>query len=189
MVESVEILPPEFQGLAFRDDEILGQRKIKQVLRWSTERTFRRRAVTEGLLRGGVSTRIKPQVSVGIRDMRTRNDVGPHVVEIRIQQRSVGNERSEGSAREQSSDATETPAADKPVRHLVSFRGPPAPFAEREIPGMEQRQSVRVVPTCGTVVAADVVVIREVVTTLGVGHGFRPSVGQEKIQSVGGPLL
>ena len=56
MVESVEILPPEFQGLAFRDDEILGQRKIKQVLRWSTERTFQRRAVTEGLLRGGVST-------------------------------------------------------------------------------------------------------------------------------------
>src|SRR5207302_8483198 len=38
VVESIEILPPEFQGLSFRDDEILGQGKVKQVLRRPTQR-------------------------------------------------------------------------------------------------------------------------------------------------------
>ena len=54
---------------------------------------------------------------------------------------------------------------------------------------MKQRHGVRMVPAGGAVVAANVVVVGEVVSALGVGHGFRPGVSQQEIQSVGGPLL
>jgi hypothetical protein len=82
VVEGIEILPPKFQGLSFRDDEILGQRKVKQVLRRPSQRALGSRTVAEGLPWGGVSGGVKPQVAVGIRDMGIPNDVRPNAVEI-----------------------------------------------------------------------------------------------------------
>src|SRR2546426_8010265 len=189
VVEGIEILPPEFQGLSFRDAESFGQRKVEQVLRRPTQRALGSRTVAEGLLWGGVSGWVKPQVAIGIRDMGIPNDVGPNAVEICIQQRRVGDEGGERSAGQQSSDATETPTPDKRVRYLAGLSSPTAPLAERKIPSMEQRQGVGMVPAGRAVVTADVVVVREVVPTLGVGHGFRPGVSQQEIQPVGGPLL
>src|SRR2546430_6121717 len=86
-------------------------------------------------------------------------------------------------------DAGKPPTADNRVRYLAGLSRPTAPLTERQVPRMKQRHGVGMVPAGGAVVAANVVVVGEVVSALGVGHGFRPGVSQQEIQSVGGPLL
>src|SRR2546430_555079 len=137
MVESIKILPPEFQGLSFRDDENLGQRKVKQILRRAAQRALGSRTVAEGLLWGSVSGGIKPQIAVGMGDMGTANDVRPNIVEICVKQRRVGDEGGEGSTGQKSGDATETPTADNRVRDLAGLSSPPAPLTEREVPSVK----------------------------------------------------
>src|SRR5947207_13298277 len=119
MVESIKILPPEFQGRSFRDDESLGQRKVKQILRRPAQRALGSRTVAEGLLWGSVSGRIKPQVAVGMGDMGSANDIRANMVENCAKQRRDGDEVDEGSTGKNRSDPAETPAADNRVRYLA----------------------------------------------------------------------
>src|SRR5438094_267761 len=84
VIEGIEILPAEFQRLAFRNHEIFRQRQIKQILRRPTERALRSGTVAERLLWRSESSGIEPQVTVGVLDMRIANHVGPHVVEVRV---------------------------------------------------------------------------------------------------------
>src|SRR5438046_8730496 len=97
MVESIKILPPEFQGLSFRDDENLGQRKVKQILRRPAQRALGSRTVAEGLLWGSVSGRIETQVAVGMGDRGSANDIRGDIVEICFKQRRDGADGWEGS--------------------------------------------------------------------------------------------
>jgi hypothetical protein len=96
MVDCVVVFPAELQRIFLRDREHLAQRQVGQELTGAEERIPANIAIAIGALGLNVCRRVEPFSAVGVRDVRAANLVGPHGVEVRVQQRSVGDVDREG---------------------------------------------------------------------------------------------
>src|SRR5260370_33981377 len=91
MIQSVEVLPSELEGLALGYGECLRQRQVQHSFPRPAQRIAMHVTVTIKPLWRRESRRIEPQIGAWAGNVRVPNLIGTNIVEVRVDVTCIGN--------------------------------------------------------------------------------------------------